>query len=357
MNTSEDPNDRLIDSLLKEQAKGKPDEVLLRAIASKMLSAPKAKSERRNLDFFWPATAAAVVLLAAGGLLWKAFEKPEDETRRLVEAPGLDPEKAPELGMADGVLATTHPEPSDDGAAGDEGNPKGGEAEVAEAEKVRQDSDEGSGSGAGEVDPFGVGGGFVLPGDESEEDTDGSALAALRYVRDESAMWYVQFGMESGGKWLPKMVARAADGKMQLNNMSALNMLSPGDNFFKEGPMAGRFKFLGFTERQVTSERTKLTNNVKFAEYEDLKHNKKGERYESQYGLPDAQLTQSAYYDRTAVMEFEGTEFKVEERTKFSLPPGGEDGEFFLKQVTPERIVVEFAGADGKSVVRAIGKK
>jgi hypothetical protein len=39
------------------------------------------------------------------------------------------------------------------------------------------------------------------------------------------------------------------------------------------------------------------------------------------------------------------------------LPPGGEGGEFLLKQVTPERIVVEFMGADGKAVVREIGKK
>lgn len=52
MNPSEDPNDRLIDSLLSEQTKGKPDEVLLRAVASKIQAPPKARSERRNLDFF-----------------------------------------------------------------------------------------------------------------------------------------------------------------------------------------------------------------------------------------------------------------------------------------------------------------
>jgi hypothetical protein len=95
---------------------------------------------------------------------------------------------------------------------------------------------------------------------------------------------------------------------------------------------------------------------VMFAQYEDLKHNKKGERYESQYGLPDAQINQSAYYDRTAVLEFEGMEFKVEERTRFSLPPGLEGKEFFLKQVTPDRILVEFVEAGGKSVVREIAR-
>jgi hypothetical protein len=329
MNPSEDPNDRLIDSLLSEQAKGKPDEALLRAVASKMQSAPKAKSPRRNLDFFWPATAAAVVLLAAGGLLWKAFEKPGDETRRLVEAPGPDPEKAGD------PLPVATP----------------GEEEMGGHEEQTTAVGEPEMTGTGDAKPL------VEQVSREKEQQQLLALSALRYVRDESTMWYVQFGMESGGKWLPKMVARAADGKMQGNKMSALNMLSAGDTFFDNGFMAGRFKFLGFTERQVTSERTKLVQNVKFAEYEDLKSNKKGERYESQYGLPDAQLTDKAYYDRTAILEFMGKEFDVEERRKFRLPPDPAGQEFSLKQVTPERIVVEFPGADGKVVVREIARK
>ena len=329
MNPSEDPNDRLIDSLLREQAKGKSDEALLRAIATKMQAVPKAKSERRNLDFFWPATAAAVVLPTAGGLGWKAFEVTDEESGRLVEAPGRDPEKAGE------TLPVAAP----------------GEKEIAVPEENMPPVNEPEIAGNGDPKPA------VDPEGATAPDEQLLVLDNLSYIRDESTMWYVQFGMESGGKWLPKMVARAADGKMQGNKMSALNMLSPGDTFFKDGFMSGRFKFLGIVEKEVTSERTKLTHIVKFAQFEDLKPNKKGERYESQYGLTDAQLTEKAYYDRTAVLEFVGKEFKVEERTRFSLPPGGEGGEFLLKQVTPERIVVEFMGADGKAVVREIGKK
>jgi hypothetical protein len=328
MNTSEDPNDRLIDSLLKEQAKGKPDEVLLRAIASKMQSAPKAKSERRNLDFFWPATAAAAVLLVAGGLLWKTFETPGEEAVRLVEAQGPDPEKAGD------PLPLATP----------------GEEEMADQEERMPPVNEPEIAGTGEPKPA------VDEASKEKEDEQTLALNALRYVRDESTMWYVQFGFESEGKWAPKLLGRRASGEQKGNKVSALDMLRPGDTFFKDGFMSGRFKFLGITERLVTSERTKLIQKVKFAQYEDLKPNKKGERYESQYGMPDAQLTENAYYDRTAVMEFEGKEFKVEERRKFSLPPDGEDREFFLKQVTPERIVVEFKGADGKVVVREIAR-
>ena len=339
MNPSEDPNDRLIDSLLSEQTRGKPDEALLRNIASKMQSPPKAKSARRNLDFFWPATAAAVVLLAAGGLLWSAFETPDEKAGRLVEAPGQDPEKAgDELPVA---------APGEEKiVVQDEETPPVVEPEVAEAGETKPGA---------EPEIAGIGDPKPVLDQESGGGVDKgvAALNAMRYMRDESVMWYVQFGFESEGKWAPKVVALVANGKKAENKISALEMLKPGDTFFKEGFMAGRFKFLGIVEKEVVSERTKLKHIVKFAQYEDLKPNKKGERYESQYGLPEAGLTRSAYYDRTAVLELEGKEFKVEERTGFTLPQGGD---FFLKQVTPERAVVQLRGVDGKVVVREIAR-
>lgn len=339
MNPSEDPNDRLIDSLLSEQAKGKPDEALLRAIASKMQSPPKAKSPRRNLDFFWPATAAAVVLLAAGGLLWKAFEKPDENTGRLVEAPGPDPGKAgDELPVA---------APGEEKmAVQDEETPPVVEPELAESGEAKPGA-EPEIAGAGDPKP-------VLD-QESGGAMDDHVLAlnALRYVRDESTMWYVQFGFESQGKWAPKLQALPAGGKLQTNKISAIEMIKPGDTFFKDGMMAGRFKFLGIVEKVIVSERTKMAQKVKFAEFEDLKPNKKGERYESQYGLPDAQLTASAYFDRTAVLAFQGNEFRVDERTTFRLQQGGD---FHLKLVTPDRIVVELRDRGGKVITREIAR-
>jgi hypothetical protein len=265
--------------------------------------------------------AAAIVLLAAGGLLWKVFKNPDPASGRQVEAPGPDPEKAP------------------------------GEEEIAVQEAEIRPVNEPEIAVAGDPKPV------VDQGSGGVMDEQVLALDALRYARDESTIWYVQFGLESGGKWAPRLTGLTAEKMRLANRVSAVEMLSVGDVFFREGPMAGRFKFIGFTEREVTSERTKLRQKVKFAEYEDLKPNKKGERYESQYGLPDAGLMDSAYYDRTAVLEFQGKEFKVEERTGFSLPPGGEGEEFFLKQVTPERVVVEVTGVDGKVVVREISKK
>jgi hypothetical protein len=332
MSPSEDPNDRLIDSLLKEQARGKPDQALLGAIASKLEAVPKAKSPRRNPDFFWPATAAAVVLLAAGGLWWNLFEKPDEEIGKLVEAPGLDPEKSPEKSGRELPVAA----PGDEKVT-DQGHqaPARIEPEMAGTGDAKPVLDQGSGEGP---------------------DERVAALDALHFVRDETTIWYVQFGFESQGKWAPRFTGLQADGTKLSNRVSAVEMLAPGDVFFRDGEMAGRFKFLGIVEKEVTSPRTGLTRYVKLAQYEDLKPNKKGERYESQYGLPDAQLEASAYHDRTAVMEFQGKEFKVEERTRFSLPPGGGGQEFFLKQVARDRIVIEFMGADGNVNKREIAR-
>jgi hypothetical protein len=184
----------------------------------------------------------------------------------------------------------------------------------------------------------------------------------LAYLKDESVMWYVQFGLESGGKWAPKFTGLAPDGTTKLaNRVSAVAMMNPGDIFFADGVMAKRFKFNQIIEKEVTSERTKLTQKVKFAQYEDLKPNKLGEKYESQYGLPDAQLIASAYYDRTAVLDlraigYEGKEFKVEERTKFALPPDAPEKNYTLKKVTPEAIQVEYTDAAGATQTLEIKK-
>ncbi|QJE97148.1 Amuc_1099 family pilus-like system protein [Luteolibacter luteus] len=183
----------------------------------------------------------------------------------------------------------------------------------------------------------------------------------LVFVKDESTMWYVQFGFESEGKWSPRFTGLTFDNKRLQNKVSALEMMSPGDTFFKDGAMANRFKFTGMIEKEITSAKTKLTQNVKFAQYEDLKENKKGEKYESQANLPEAELQANAYYDRTAVLDlkaigFEGKEFKVEERTKFALPPDAPEKNYTLKKVTPGSIEVEYTDAQGQTQTKEIAK-
>ncbi len=68
--------------------------------------------------------------------------------------------------------------------------------------------------------------------------------------------------------------------------------------------------------------------------------------------MTNIQRPKFVHYDRTAVFDlkaagFEGKTFKVEERTAFSLPPGGEEKPFFLKEVTDEKVTVEVRDASG----------
>jgi len=187
-------------------------------------------------------------------------------------------------------------------------------------------------------------------------------IKKLAYVKDESTMWYVQFGLESSGKWAPRFVGVTPDKKTKLQNrVSAVEMLSPGDVFFKEGEFANRFKFIGLDEREVKSERTGLVQKVKIANYEELKANKPGLKYESQAGLPDAELEAKAYYDRIAVLDlralkYKGQEFKVEENTKFALPPDAAEKNYTLKKVTPQGIEVEYKDGKGETQTLEIPK-
>jgi hypothetical protein len=183
----------------------------------------------------------------------------------------------------------------------------------------------------------------------------------LAYVKDESTMWYVQFGLESSGKWAPRFVGLTPKKVKLQNRVSAVEMLGEGDVFFKEGEFANRFKFTGLDEREVKSERTGLVQKVKIAKYEELKPNKAGEKYESQAGLPDAELESKAYYDRTAVLDlralkYKGQEFKVEEKTKFALPPDAPEKNYMLNKVTPQGIEVIYTDAKGETKTLEIPK-
>jgi hypothetical protein len=95
---------------------------------------------------------------------------------------------------------------------------------------------------------------------------------------------------------------------------------------------------------------------VKIAFYEDLKPNKQGMRYQSQAGLPDAELESKAYYDRHAILKSGDQELLVEERTLFKLPGDPTGKEYLLKEVTSRGVVVETKGTNGEVITREIPK-
>ena len=321
MTPSEDPSDRLLDSLLSEQARGKPDQALLSAVSSKLESSASDQSGARSFKYIWHAAAVAVLTLAAAGLFWNDG----NESAVVID---------------DRELAVRDPsvKPAEDG-----GEPLSSDRDVRipGMEDTKPVADYGSTTEAVDSDHL---------------------LNSLRFVEEEHTSWYVQFGYESDGKWAPKLVGVSSTGQRFGNRTSGEGLLlEPGDIFFNDLSMAGRFKFIGFSERDVTSEMTKITQTVKIALFEDLKPNKAGVRYESQQPLPRARIDASAYHDRTAVLElaipgFDGMEFKVEERTWFSLPPGAGENRCFLAEVLPDRIVVEMEKKDGTKEARVIAK-
>jgi Ca-activated chloride channel family protein len=175
----------------------------------------------------------------------------------------------------------------------------------------------------------------------------------LRFLRAESTLWYVQFGLESQGKWAPRLTGLTSDKKRLQSRVSAVEMLAPGDVFFADGAMAGRFKFQRIEERELTSERTGLKQAVKFAIYEDLWT---GAIRESQAGLPDAELAREAYRDRTAVLRHKGLEFTVFEGVEFTLPGEEESGKYLLLKVADDQATVEFTGPDGRKSIQVIAE-
>ncbi|MBK1828755.1 Amuc_1099 family pilus-like system protein [Haloferula rosea] len=184
-------------------------------------------------------------------------------------------------------------------------------------------------------------------------------IAKLSYQKEESEQWLVLYGSDFSGKWVPKLdeeFSKGIDGKQMKNKVSFTAPLEPGDEFFAEEPLKGRFKFLNFEKRTVRNERLNIDEEVTFAMFEDLSENKKGKKYEIPNRLPRAQRENWVQYDRTAFLDLQavgekGKVFQVEEGTQFALPSGGKEKTYLLKEVTPESIVVEFEGADGPESV------
>ena len=85
MNPSEDPSDRLVDSLLREQSRGKADEALLKSIEEKLDGVPlvqRRAGSRRARSWLPLSAAAAVVLGGVGTYMWDRHSQPEPSRAR-----------------------------------------------------------------------------------------------------------------------------------------------------------------------------------------------------------------------------------------------------------------------------------
>jgi hypothetical protein len=171
----------------------------------------------------------------------------------------------------------------------------------------------------------------------------------LAYRRDESIGWVLRPGVQEGDGFGFEY-ADTAGGQ---NRASVANPVRPGEIFFSSGAAKDRFKLLGSEDREEINPRTNAPETSTWVQIEDQKSNKKGLRYEIPARFPRDRESDFTNYDRTAVLTLEalgqeGQEFKVEENTTFSLPPGSGKDDHKLLSVTPEAIEVEYPASDGE---------
>jgi hypothetical protein len=173
-------------------------------------------------------------------------------------------------------------------------------------------------------------------------------IAKLKYVKDDSLAWAIRPSYGTDGAFPFNYL----DNKGQKNKMPAGEMVKPGALFFPAGPMANRFKLLGSETRREMNQRINVEIETTYVRVEDQKANKKGKVYELPSPLSEERVNEYLQYDRNAVFSLEalglaGQEFKVEENTSFALPPTATKKDYLLKEVSPDKIVVEYPAADG----------
>ena len=184
-----------------------------------------------------------------------------------------------------------------------------------------------------------------------------SLIAKLMYVKDESLGWVLRPGYGSDGSF----PFNYQDTKGAVNKTGAADMIAPGGLFFAKGPMMNRFKLLGSEVRKELNKKINIEMDVTIVRIEDQRPNKKGVIYEIPAPLSEERKNEHLKYDRTAIFSLEalglnGKEFKVEENTKFALPPDSPKKDYLAKIVTPESVTVEYTNPAGETKTFRIGK-
>jgi hypothetical protein len=191
---------------------------------------------------------------------------------------------------------------------------------------------------------------FKAKTDPNDSKSFPSLIGKLLYVRDESLGWVIRptFGDGHGG-----FPFNFLDTKGATNKTPPGEMIIPNGLFFSKGVMSNRFKLLGSEVRNELSPKTNVPIETTYVKIEDQRANKKGTIYEYPAPMSPERVNEHLKYDRSAVFSlealgFNGKEFKVEENTAFSIPPGGETKDYFAKTVTLDSVTVEYTTPTGE---------
>lgn len=198
---------------------------------------------------------------------------------------------------------------------------------------------------------------FTAKTDPNDSRDYPNPLSKLSYTETESVEWVLRPGFETGGAfpfdyYVNNRIA---------NRAGAANPVPEGQIFFAEGAAQGRFKLIGSKQVMELNPQINAEVEVTIVTIEDQKPNKLGVRYDIPAKFKIGNARKFAKFDRTAVLTLsalglEDKPFKVEENTAFSLPPGGENKDYKLTEVTPEKITVEVTDKDGNKKTHEFAK-
>ncbi len=199
---------------------------------------------------------------------------------------------------------------------------------------------------------------FTAKTDPGDKRDFPALLSKLTYKADEAVTWVLRPGFPGANG---EFTFEYSDTLRRAAKVPAANPVLPEGLFFAEGPIKDRFKLIGSEKRKVLNEKLNVEIETVFVTVEDQKPNKKGTKYEIPSNFRRADAGKFTQADRTAVLTLEalgldGQEFKVEEFTRFALPPTAENKDYLIREITPETITIEHTGKDGKVVTSMIQK-
>ncbi|MFT4177203.1 MAG: thrombospondin type 3 repeat-containing protein [Luteolibacter sp.] len=204
---------------------------------------------------------------------------------------------------------------------------------------------------------------FEAKTDPNDSKSHPALVNKLKFVKDESVKWILRPGFESDGGFQFRYVEFQDGTDKQKAGPFPSEVALPDALFFVgaskalersdvSGDYKNRFKFLSSEKRKVKNEKFGTEEDVTFVKVEDQRPNKKGQVYEIPAPLSESRAAEYTNFDRKAVLSLEaigqeGKEFKIEEKTAFALPPDASEKSYFLQEVSPEAIVVEYSSPDG----------
>lgn len=174
-------------------------------------------------------------------------------------------------------------------------------------------------------------------------------IGKLLFVKEESVKWRLKpsYLNQKG-----EMPVDYLDSNKLSNKAGAGAPIKPGQIFFANGAVQGRFKFIGSDQIRRLNKNTGIQETITLVKIEDQRPNKAGKIYEIPAPLKSGDINNFIQSDRSAVMSLKalgegGNQMVVEENTFFSLPAGQEAKPYLLKSVSPQKIVVEYPDGQG----------